>query len=204
MQLEDRMTGENRSKRSLAVFCGSRTGKDPRFTDAARKLGVAMVRHGFDLVYGAGHVGLMGVVADAVLDAGGKVVGVIPQSLVDRELAHGRLSELLIVSTMHERKKAMADRASGFIAIPGGFGTLDETFEMLTWSQLKIHQKPVAWMNVAGFFDPLLQWIDHAIDTDFVQEKNRRLFFVETDPELLLQEITQRLANPGFPMPINL
>ena len=159
-----------------------------------------MVREGFDLVYGAGHVGLMGVVADAVLDAGGKVFGVIPQTLVDRELAHARLTELLVVTTMHERKKAMADRAVGFIALPGGFGTLDETFEMLTWSQLKIHRKPVAWLNVAGFFDPLLKWIERAIETDFVQEKNRRLFFVESDVDQLLREFRRRLeTSPPFP-----
>ena len=177
----------------LAVFCGSRMGQDPVYAKTAHDLGRAMVRHGFDLVYGAGHIGLMGILADAVLDAGGKVVGVIPQSLVDRELAHGRLTELEIVETMHQRKKSMADRAAGFIALPGGYGTLDETFEMLTWCQLKIHRKPIAWLNVVGYFDLLLRWIDHAIEADFVQEKNRDLFYVDDDADRLIAEMQRRL-----------
>src|SRR5262245_12742237 len=141
--------------RRVCVFCGSSAGNRPEYADAARHLGAALARRGLGLVYGGGHVGLMGVVADAVLRAGGEVIGVIPQALVERELAQAGLTRLEVVDTMHQRKARMADLADAFVALPGGFGTCDELFEILTWSQLGLHARPVGLLNVAGFFDPL-------------------------------------------------
>src|SRR5438105_332783 len=146
----------------LCVFCGSRTGSEPIYAEETRRLGAALVRHGFGLVFGAGHIGLMGVLADAVRKLGGETIGVIPQSLVDRELADQQLTKLHIVESMHDRKALMAELSEAFVALPGGFGTLDEWFEILTWRQLKFHHKPIGMLNVAGFFDPLLAWIDKA------------------------------------------
>src|SRR5262249_25743939 len=145
-----------------------------------------LARRGLDLVYGAGHVGLMGVLADAALAAGGRVIGVIPQGLVDRELAHTGLTELLVVKTMHERKALMADRSDAFIALPGGYGTRDETFEILTWSQAGLPAKPVALLNVNGSFDPLLAWLDVAVRDAFLKPKHRALLHVDSDAERLL------------------
>src|SRR5580765_5240854 len=173
----------------IAVFCGSRTGTAPVFAEQTRVLGTALVRRGFGLVFGAGHIGLMGVLADAVRNAGGETIGVIPQSLVDRELADQRLTELRIVESMHDRKALMASMSDAFIALPGGFGTLDELFEILTWRQLKFHAKPIGMLNIAGFFDPLLAWIDQSIAEDFVKPKNRELLIVEKDVEKLLNRI---------------
>jgi uncharacterized protein (TIGR00730 family) len=175
----------------LCVFCGSRTGIVPVYAEQTRLLGAAMVRRGFGLVFGAGHIGLMGVLADAVRGLGGETIGVIPQSLVDRELADPQLTELRIVESMHDRKALMAGLSDAFVALPGGFGTLDEMFEILTWAQLKFHHKPIGMLNVAGFFDPLLAWIDKAIAEDFVKAKNRTLLIVETDVEKLLDRIGQ-------------
>src|ERR1700722_1683059 len=140
-----------RQIRSICVFCGSSSGARPEFAASARLLGELLAARGIELVYGAGDVGLMGILADAALTAGGRVVGVIPQALMERELAHHGLSELHVVRTMHERKAMMADRAEAFVALPGGFGTADELFEILTWAQLGIHARPVALLNVAGF-----------------------------------------------------
>jgi uncharacterized protein (TIGR00730 family) len=156
------------------------------YSDAARQLGRLLAGRGLGLVYGGGHVGLMGILADAVLTAGGRVVGVIPQDLVDRELAHTGLSELIVVDTMHQRKAIMAERSDAFVALPGGYGTLDETFEILTWAQLGLHDKPVGLLNVSGFFDGLLAWIDRAVREDFVKPKNRELLTVDDDAERLL------------------
>src|SRR6516165_5496951 len=142
----------------LCVFCGSRTGKAPIYADQTRHLGEAMAKRGLGLVFGAGHIGLMGVLADAVRQLGGETIGVIPQSLVERELADRNLTELRIVESMHDRKALMAELSDGFIALPGGFGTLDEFFEILTWRQLKFHHKPIGLLNTAGFFDSLLAW----------------------------------------------
>jgi uncharacterized protein (TIGR00730 family) len=173
----------------LCVFCGSRTGTDPVFAEQTRRLGEAMVRRGLGLVFGAGHVGLMGVLADAVRAMGGETIGVIPRSLVERELAHQQLSELHTVESMHDRKALMAELSDGFIALPGGYGTLDEFFEILTWAQLKFHCKPIGLLNIAGFFDPLLAWIDGAIAADFVKAKNRDLMIVESDVERMLDRM---------------
>ncbi|MFO0929845.1 MAG: TIGR00730 family Rossman fold protein [Gemmataceae bacterium] len=158
------MTESNgqRPPRAVCVFCGSSTGNRVEYTDAARALGRALSERGLTLVYGAGDIGLMGLLADAVLETGGRVIGVIPRALVDRELGHNGLTELHVVETMHQRKALMADRADAFLALPGGFGTGDELFEILTWAQLGIHTRPIGLVNVAGYFDPLLAWIDRA------------------------------------------
>jgi uncharacterized protein (TIGR00730 family) len=156
------------------------------YAENARRLGVALAARNLGLVYGGGHIGLMGVLADAVLEAGGEVIGVIPQALVERELAHGRLSELLVVATMHERKARMADLADGFAALPGAFGTADELFEILTWAQLALHRKPIGLLNVSGFFDPLLAWLDRAEREGFLRADHRRLLLGATEPEQLL------------------
>lgn len=173
----------------LAVFCGSRTGTAPIYAEEARRLGTLLARRGIGLVFGAGHVGLMGVLADAVREAGGETIGVIPRSLVERELAHQQLTHLHVVESMHDRKALMAELADGFLALPGGFGTLDEFFEILTWAQLKFHAKPIGLLNTAGFFDPLLVWIDRAIAEDFVKPNNRALVIVETDAEPIVDRL---------------
>jgi uncharacterized protein (TIGR00730 family) len=152
-----------------------------------------MVERGYGLVYGGGNIGLMGVLADAVLQAGGEAIGVIPQSLVERELAHQRLTELRIVHTMHERKAEMAQLADGFVALPGGFGTGDELFEMLTWAQLRIHNKPIGLLNVDGFFDFLLQWLDHMVAKDFLKSKHRDLLFSSDNGEQLLEWMNRQM-----------
>lgn len=166
--------------RKVCVFCGSRAGVRPAYAEAARELGLALARRGRGVVYGGGHIGLMGVVADAVLAAGGTIIGVIPQALVDRELAHAGLTELHIVATMHERKARMADLADAFVALPGAFGTADELFEILTWAQLGLHRKPVGLLNVDGFFRPLCDWLDLAVREGFLKPSHRQLL-IEAD-----------------------
>ena len=176
-------------KRAVCVFCGSSTGNLPVYAEAASCLGTAIARRGLELVYGAGHVGLMGVLADAALAAGGRVVGVIPRSLVDRELAHKGLTELHVVETMHARKALMEERSQAFIALPGGYGTLDELFEILTWAQLGIHAKPVGLVNVADYFEPLLAWIDNAVEDGLLREKHRAMLLVGDEPEEVLESV---------------
>ncbi len=175
--------------RRLCVFCGSSAGGRPEYADAARDFGRLLGERGLGLVYGGGHVGLMGVLADAVLRAGGEVIGVIPRALVERELAHAGLTELRVVETMHQRKALMADLADGFAALPGGFGTADELFEILTWAQLGLHAKPVGLLNVAGFFDPLLAWADACVRERFLRPEHRRLLLAAETPELLLTQL---------------
>jgi uncharacterized protein (TIGR00730 family) len=172
--------------RWLCVFCGSKAGGSAVYTDSTRRLGELVVARGLGLVYGGGHVGLMGVLADAVLQTGGEVVGVIPQAMVERELAQMNLTRLEVVDTMHQRKARMADLADGFTALPGGFGTADELFEILTWAQLGLHAKPVGLLNVAGFFSPVLAWLDHAVREDFLKPKHRRLLLEAETPGGLL------------------
>lgn len=174
----------------LCVFCGSKSGGRPLYADAARRFADALVGRGYELVFGAGHVGLMGVLADAVLAAGGRAIGVIPQALVDRELAHGGLTELRVVDTMHQRKALMADLSDAFVALPGGYGTGDELFEMLTWAQLGIHAKPIGLLNTAGFFDPLLAWLNHCVREDFIRQKHRDLLMVSADSAELLDGLS--------------
>jgi uncharacterized protein (TIGR00730 family) len=187
--------------RRICVFCGSSTGLRPGYAAAARHLGKLLVEHNLGLVYGGGSVGLMGILADAALAAGGEVIGVIPQSLADREVAHHGLGELRIVETMHERKAAMADLADAFIALPGGFGTLDEFFEILTWAQLGIHAKPCGLLNVESYFDSLLDFLDRAVDDQLLKLAHRRLILVENDPRELLARLEQ--ATPARnPVPL--
>lgn len=155
----------------LCVYCGSSRGVSPAFAVAARQLGEAMVARNIELVFGGSHVGLMGMVADAVLAGGGKVTGVLPHFMAHRELAHPRLTELLLVETMHERKQAMAARADGFVALPGGFGTLEEIFEAMTWAQLHLHPHPCALLNVEGFYDPLVDFLRGTVRSGFVRQE---------------------------------
>ncbi len=185
--------------RRLCVFCGSSSGNGEVYAASARRLGESLAARGLVLVYGAGHVGLMGVLADAVLGAGGEVIGVIPQALVDKELAHRGLTKLHVVETMHQRKALMADLADAFLALPGGFGTADELFEILTWAQLGLHAKPIGLLNVAGFFDPLLAWLDHTVRQGFVREEHRRLLLEAADAERLLGLLQQ--PQPARQMP---
>ncbi len=172
--------------RRLCVFCGSSAGGRPEYTEAARQFGGFMAQHGLGLVYGGGHVGLMGVLADAVLQGGGEVIGVIPQALVDRELAHAGLSELRVVGSMHQRKALMADLADGFAALPGGYGTGDELFEILTWAQLGLHTRPIGLLNTAGYFDALLAWLDRMVAEQFLRPEHRRLLLTAENSEALL------------------
>jgi uncharacterized protein (TIGR00730 family) len=172
---------------SVCVFCGSSTGRDAAYTEAARSLGTTLAEANIRLVFGGGHVGLMGEISNAALAAGGDVIGVIPKFLVERELAHEGLSDLRIVGSMHERKALMSDLSEAFIALPGGTGTLEEFFEVLTWAQLGEHKKPCGLLNVAGYYDPLLTVFDRMVEAGFLSESNRALLLVEGDPELLLQ-----------------
>ena len=165
----------------LAVYCGSSPGADPAFADAARALGVEMARRGIGLVYGGGRLGLMGIVADAVLDSGGEAYGVIPQALIDLEVAHTGLTELHIVTTMHERKAKMTDLCDAFVALPGGIGTLDELFEAWTWNALGYHAKPFALLNVAGFWDNLIEMMDHVVASGFMSAPRRAQLLVTDD-----------------------
>lgn len=173
----------------LAVYCGSSPGADPAYADGARALGTAMVARGLGLVFGGGHVGLMGTIADAVLAAGGEVVGVIPTALRDKELAHKGCTELHIVDTMHERKALMADLADGFVAMPGGYGTFDEMFEMLTWGQLGYHSKPCGFLNIAGYYDVLFTFLDTCVDARFVTRTHRDMILTGDEPGALLDAI---------------
>jgi len=177
--------------RSICVFCGSNSGHDPAYESAARTLGEMLAGAGITLVYGGGRVGLMGVVANAALGAGGKAIGVIPKSLVEREIAHNGLSDLHVVGSMHERKAMMSELSEGFIALPGGTGTLEEFFEVLTWAQLGEHGKPCGLLNVAGYYDPLLEVFDHMVDRGFLSETHRSLVLVETEPTALLGRFEQ-------------
>ena len=173
--------------KSLCVFCGSSAGRDPAYADAARALGVTLAERGITLVFGGGYVGLMGMVADAALGAGGEVIGVIPEALVEREIEHKNLTKLHVVRSMHERKALMSELSDGFIALPGGNGTLEEFFEVLTWAQLGEHEKPCGLLNVAGFYDPLLAVFDHMTESGFVSDEHRKLVLVEKNPEKLLR-----------------
>jgi TIGR00730 family protein len=167
------------------VYCGSASGNDPAHATQARAFGAEMARRGIALVYGGGKVGLMGTVADAVLAGGGKVTGVIPRQLVALEVAHQGLSELLVVDTMHQRKTRMYELADAFVALPGGFGTMDEMFEMLTWAQLGLHRHPCGFLNLDGYYDHLRRMMDHMLDEGFVKaEHRRRVWFGDSVPAL--------------------
>jgi hypothetical protein len=175
----------------ICVFCGSQAGNHPHYQEAAADLGRLLARRGHGLVYGGGHVGLMGTIAEAVLQAGGEVTGVIPEAMVTRELAHHGVTHLEVVSSMHERKARMATLAEAFIALPGGYGTLEELFEVITWAQLGIHQKPIGLLNVAGYFNPLITFIDQAIGAGFIRAEHRQLLVVAKQPATLLEILAQ-------------
>lgn len=175
--------------RSLCVFCGANFGTRPAYADAARLVGRMLAEKGIRLVYGAGNVGLMGAMADACLASGGKVIGVIPDSLVRHEVAHLGLTELRVVHTMHERKAMMADLSDAFMALPGGLGTFEELFEVWTWAQLGLHQKPLGLLNVAGYFDPLVQMVRHGMEEGFLRQKHLDSLLVDTDALGLLQAL---------------
>ena len=172
--------------KKVCVYCGSSLGKRPEYAYAARRLAKALTLQGIGLVYGGASVGIMGEIADAVLAGGGEVIGVIPQVLVDKEVAHGGLTELKVVGSMHERKAIMMEISDGFIALPGGLGTQEELFEVLTWSQLGFHKKPCGLLNVGGYYDKLCSFLDHAVEEQFVKTHHREMLLVEDSPEKLL------------------
>ncbi len=182
--------------RRVCVFCGSATGARPAYRRAAARLGRALARRGLGLVYGGGSIGLMGVVADAALAAGGQVVGVIPRRLARKEIAHAGLSRLHVVPSMHARKAMMADLSDAFVALPGGMGTLEELTEVLTWAQLGLHHKPCALLDVAGYWRPLIRLLDHAVEERFLRPDHRRLLLVERGPERLLDRLARWRPRP--------
>lgn len=178
----------------ICVFTGSRHGLRPEYAEVAKQLGRELVARGYGLVYGGGKVGLMTVIADAVLALNGNVTGVIPNSLVSKEVAHFGLSDLRVVGSMHERKALMAELSDGFIAMPGGIGTMEEFFEVLSWAQLGLHEKPCGLLNVAGYYDPLIQFLDHAVEQDFIKPKHRALLVVESEPGALLDRFAKLIG----------
>jgi uncharacterized protein (TIGR00730 family) len=186
--------------RRVCVFCGASSGRLPDYADAARAFGAAAAARGLGIVYGGGRVGLMGAVADAALGAGGEVIGVIPQELVDRELAHGGLTELHVVGSLHERKALMAELSDAFVALPGGFVTLDELLEQLTWSQLGLHAKPVGLFEVQEYWRPLIALARHATEEGFVRESDLGAIAVGADAEGLLDRL-QRMTREARPRP---
>ena len=175
--------------KNICVYCGSTPGKRTEYLESARTLAKELVRRDIGLVYGGASVGIMGEIADTVLAGGGRVLGVIPQALVDKEVSHHGLTELKVVSSMHERKAIMADAADGFIALPGGLGTMEELFEVLTWSQLGFHQKPCALLNVNNYYDHLALFLDHAVEEQFVKQPHREMLLVGTNPKQLLDSM---------------
>ncbi len=187
----------------VCVFCGSRTGGDPRYRDAATALAQELLKRRLGLVFGGGSVGLMGVVADAVRDGGGEAIGVIPHGLAAREVAHRGLADLRVVPSMHARKALMADLSDAFVALPGGFGTFEELFEVVTWAQLGIHRKPIGLLNVAGYYDHLVRFLDHAVGEGFVSAENRGLVRIEDRPGALLDHLAEwrPLAGPKWITP---
>jgi uncharacterized protein (TIGR00730 family) len=183
---------------SICVFCGANPGKRPIYVEAAVALGRELGRRGIDLVYGGGSVGLMGAVARAARDAGCRVTGIIPESLTTKELMGEKVGELIIVGSMHERKALMTQRSDAFIAIPGGFGTMDELFEAITWGQIGIHNKPIGLLNLDSYFDPLVQWIDHATQEGFIRPHHRDLIVVGTDPVHMIDQLVAYQAPPSL------
>lgn len=182
---------------AICVYCGS-SGRVPQlYKDSAARLGQALAEAGIGLVYGGGRVGLMGILADAALAAGGHVTGVIPEHIREQEVDHQGLDELIVVDSMHTRKRIMAERSRGFIVLPGGLGTLDETFEILTWKQLSLHDRPVLLVNIAGYWDPLVALIDAQAETGFVRPQHRRLFQLVDTVEAAIARLPDLIAHPG-------
>jgi uncharacterized protein (TIGR00730 family) len=179
---------------AVCVFCGSNSGADPAYAESARRMGQILANRGITLVYGGGRVGLMGALADAALAAGGRVIGVIPEALKRREVAHESLTELRMVQTMHERKQLMADLSDAFVAMPGGFGTFEEFCEVLTWSQLGMHAKPCGLLNVKGYYTGLLALFDHAVAEQLLHPRNRAMVIAESEPKPLLDAMAQYRA----------
>lgn len=182
---------------SLCVYCGSRMGSDASYAQAAQALGAAIGQRGWQLVYGGGRVGLMGTLADAAKGAGARTVGIIPDSLVRREVSHTGLDELHVVHTMHERKQAMASRADAFLALPGGLGTFEELYEVWTWRHLAYHHKPIGLLNVAGYYDRMLAFLQHAREQDFVGEEQHRVLLVDDEIDRLLDRIASDALGPA-------
>jgi len=180
----------------LCVYCGSSMGARALYRDGATALGGLLARNGIEMVYGGGHVGLMGAVADGALAAGGRVIGVIPRALMDRELGHTGIQDLRVVADMHERKMMMADLADAFIAMPGGWGTIEELAEMLTWLQLGIHAKPIGLLNLGGYYDPFLAFAERMVEQQFVRPEQRNLLNVESDPQVLLDRLLTPMPPP--------
>jgi uncharacterized protein (TIGR00730 family) len=174
---------------AVCLFCGSREGSRPAYAEAARRTGREIAHRGLGLVYGGGRVGLMGAVANAALEEGGEVVGVITEALISKEIAHAGLAKLHVVGSMHERKMLMADLSDGFVTLPGGYGTLEEFFEVLSWAQLSIHEKPCGLLDVDGFWDHLSALFDHAVTEGFVNPNHRSLVLTEGDPSILLERM---------------
>ncbi|MFZ5538304.1 MAG: TIGR00730 family Rossman fold protein [Pseudomonadota bacterium] len=183
--------------RSVCVFCGSQPGARAAYVAAARAVGEVLARKGIATIYGGGHVGMMGALADAALGAGGRVIGVIPEHLMRPEVAHQNLDELLVVGSMHERKRTMAERADAFIVLPGGYGTFEEMFEMVTWLQLRLQAKPVGMLNVEGYFDHLLAFLRHGAAEGFIRAEHRDLLLVDDSVERLLDGIARRALVGG-------
>lgn len=179
--------------RRICVFAGSRDGRRPEYRKVASELGREIAQRGIGVVYGGAGVGMMGAVADAALAAGGKVIGVAPRRAFPHEAPHTGLTELRVVGSMHRRKAVMTDLSDAFIAVPGGFGTLDELFEAVTWAQIGLHQKPIGLLNVDGYFDTLLTFVDHACDEGFIEPEHRDLFIVESSSAALLDQIERRI-----------
>lgn len=180
--------------KAVCVFCGSQPGRRAEYVTAAREMARALAENEVELVYGGGHIGLMGALADEALAHGGRVTGVIPEHLMRPEVVHQALTELLIVDSMHTRKRTMAERSDAFIVLPGGFGTLEEMFEMLTWLQLQLQLKPVGLVNVAGYFDSLIEFLKHAADEGLIRGEHRDLLMVETTPARLLTRLIACVA----------
>ncbi len=180
--------------RRICVYCGSNTGTRPDYAEAARNLAEVLVRHDLELVYGGAAKGIMGVIADTVLEHGGTAHGVIPKLLEEKEVAHSGLTQLHVVASMHERKSMMAELSDGFIALPGGFGTLEEIIEILTWGQLQFHDKPCGLLNVSGYFDHLLAYLDHAEQEGFLRAENRQMLLQDTEPAGLVRQFERYTA----------
>lgn len=184
--------------RRVCVFCGSSAGTSSAYRDAAHHLAGEMVRRGIGLVFGGGCVGLMGIVADGVVEAGGHAIGVIPHAMVAREIAHQGLHDLRIVASMHERKAMMADLSDAFLALPGGYGTFEEFCEVVTWTQLGLHRKRCGLLNVEGFYDPLLAQVDRAVADGFIKPENRAIVIADSDPAALLDRLAQPMATEEY------
>ncbi|WP_430422277.1 TIGR00730 family Rossman fold protein [Methylibium petroleiphilum] len=182
---------------TLCVYCGSRLGDDPAHAHAARAVGREIAQRGWQLVYGGGNVGLMGIVADAALAGGAPVIGVIPRSLMEREVGHPGLSELLVVETMHQRKQGMAERADAFLALPGGIGTFEELFEVWTWRQLGYHDQPIGLLNVGGYYNALVAFMQQTVDAGFVSDGTRAMLEIGDEPSALLDRLAAQAALSG-------